>query len=450
MAVQLEELADDTARLTVDVSAHEIHHAVEHAANDLAASAKIPGFRKGKVPMQVLIQRVGKERLYAEAIESHIGGWFWNAAAQARIRPVAQPSYDYELPESDDAPWQFSATVPVQPKPDLPDWHGLEVPSAEAEVPEELVEQSLQELQTTAADLSPVNDRAAQPGDVLVIDLVLGDDTRRNYVVELGSGRLAQQLETALVGASTGEKRSVPIPVSDEETSIVHATLNEIHEKVLPPLDDDFARKVSEFDTLDALRADLEQTLREQIEAEIDVAVRAGAVDQLVEAAKVQIGGPLVEVRTRELLNGLARSVERRGISLDQYLALSGRTPEQLVAGLHAEAEQSVARELVLEALADQENVTVEDDEVDELVREQSGDLGEDELAETLLELRETGGYERLREDLRLRKALDLLAAGVKRIPVDLARARESIWTPEKENRQTGAKLWTPGSKEPV
>src|SRR6266545_744087 len=337
MQAQVEELGDNKIRLTVEVSAHDLEHAVEHAASDLAAAAKIPGFRKGKVPMPVLLQRVGKDRLYAEAVESHISGWFWNAAAEARLRPIDQPEYAYELPESDDGPWRFAATVAVQPKPELPDWRELEVPSAEAEIPDELVEQALSDLQTTAADLSPVDDRGAQPGDVLVIDLELKDDARRDYVVELGSGRLAQQLETALAGASVGDKRSVPIPVSEEETSIVHATVKEISEKVLPPADDQFARKISEFDTIDELRADLERELREQLEQEIEGAVRAAAVDTLVEAAKVEAGGPLVEARTRELLNGLARSVERRGVSLEQYLSLSGRTPEQLVSGLRAE-----------------------------------------------------------------------------------------------------------------
>ena len=450
MQAQVEELGDNKIRLTVEVSAHDLEHAVEHAASDLAAAAKIPGFRKGKVPMPVLLQRVGKDRLYAEAVESHISGWFWNAAAEARLRPIDQPEYAYELPESDDGPWRFAATVAVQPKPELPDWRELEVPSAEAEIPDELVEQALSDLQTTAADLSPVDDRGAQPGDVLVIDLELKDDARRDYVVELGSGRLAQQLETALAGASVGDKRSVPIPVSEEETSIVHATVKEISEKVLPPADDQFARKISEFDTIDELRADLERELREQLEQEIEGAVRAAAVDTLVEAAKVEAGGPLVEARTRELLNGLARSVERRGVSLEQYLSLSGRTPEQLVSTLRAEAAQSVARELVLEAVADEADITISDEEVDALVREQTEDASDEELTATLQELRENGGYERLREDLRLRAALDKLASEVKRIPVELARARESIWTPEKEKPATPAKLWTPGSKEPV
>jgi len=225
--------------------------------------------------------------------------------------------------------------------------------------------------------------------------------------------------------------------------------VKEIHEKVLPPLDDELARKVSEFDTLDELKGDVERTLREQLEAELEGQFRTAAIDALVAAAKVEAGGPLVESRTRELLNGLARSVERRGMSLDTYLSLSGRSPDQLVEALRAEAGRSVARELVLEAIADQAGIAVSDSEVDALVREQVED-GEEEFEEALSKLRESGAYERLREDLRLRSALDRLASEVKRIPVELAEARESLWTPEKDKPDTSAKLWTPGSKEPA
>ena len=450
MQAQVEELGDNKVRLTVDVPSADVKHAVDHAASDLAESVKIPGFRKGKVPLPVLVQRIGRDRIYAEAVESHIGNWFWNAAAQTRIRPVDQPEYGYELPLSDE-PWQFTATVAVQPKPELPDWSTLEVPAPEADIPDELVEQAVQQLQETAADLSQVDDRPAQPGDVLVLDLVMVDDARRNYAVELGSGRLAPELETALVGVATGASASVDIPVSESETSPVDVTLNEIHEKVLPPLDDELARKVSEFETLDALRQNIERDLREQLEAELEAQFRTAAVDALVEATKVDPGGPLVEVRTRELLNSLARSVERRGLSLDAYLAVSGRTPDQLVETLRAEAARSVARELVLETLAERAGITVPDSEVDELVREQVDDNdGDEDFEATVAQLHETGAYERLREDLRLRAALDRLAGDVKRIPVELAEARESIWTPEKEKPDTSAKLWTPGSKEPA
>src|SRR4029077_2953062 len=119
---QVEELPENRVRLTVQVPSHDVHHAVEHAAEDLAQSVKVPGFRKGKVPRQVLLQRVGRERLMTEAVESHIGGWFGNAAARARLRPVEQPDYDFQLPDSADEDWEFTATVAVQAKPELPDW----------------------------------------------------------------------------------------------------------------------------------------------------------------------------------------------------------------------------------------------------------------------------------------------------------------------------------------
>src|SRR5712691_1294783 len=128
---QVEELADNRVRLSVEVPSADVKHAVEHAASDLAGSLRIPGFRKGKVPMPVLLARVGRERLYTEAVESHIGSWFRNAASRSRIHPVAQPEYGYDLPASDDEPFHFTATVPIQPKPELPDWKELEVPFPE-------------------------------------------------------------------------------------------------------------------------------------------------------------------------------------------------------------------------------------------------------------------------------------------------------------------------------
>ena len=165
MHAQVEELAENRVRLTVEVPREDVHHAVEHAADDLAKSVKIPGFRKGKVPRPVLLQRVGKERLYAEAIESHIAGWFWNAAARTNVRPVEAPEYDFQLPDSDDQPFAFTATVAVQAKPELADWTKLEVPYQEVEVPHELVEEELQALQSTVAELAPVEGRPAQPDD---------------------------------------------------------------------------------------------------------------------------------------------------------------------------------------------------------------------------------------------------------------------------------------------
>jgi trigger factor len=450
MATQVEELPDNKVRLTVEVPQADLRHAVEHATHDLAESVKVPGFRKGKVPPQVLEARIGRERIFTEAVESHIGGWFLNAAAGTRIRPVAAPEYDYDLPTSEDDEFSFTATVAVQPKPEPADWSRLEVPYAEPEVPSEVVDQELEALRETVAELAPVEDRAARTGDVLVIDaLDENGEGQRDLVVELGSGRLVEEIERALTGASPGETREVEFETADDSTAKATVEVKEIKEKVLPELDDELARAASEFDTLEELRADIQQRIRDVLEEEAETQYRAAAVDTLVEASDVKVGGPLVEARTRELLNGLGRSLEARGINADTYLQLSGQTAEQLVQRMSAEAALSVARELVLEAVADQLGLEVEDAEIEELIREQA-ELAEDDSDEAVKQVFDSGRQEVLRADLRLRKALDRVAAETKRVPADAARAREDIWTPDKETQPTETKLWTPGSKEPA
>jgi trigger factor len=450
MAVQVEELADNKVRLKVDVPREDMRHAVEHATSDLAGSVKIPGFRQGKVPEQVLRARLGQERLMTEAVESHIGGWFWNAAASTRIRPITQPQYDYELPSSDNDEWTFTATVDVQPKPDVADWTDLEVPYAEAEIPSELVDQEIEALRESVADLAPVEGRPAQTGDVVVVDAVEeSGEAQRDLVLELGSGRLLEEVERALTGASAGDTRAVEYSLPDGSSRATQVTLKEIKEKVLPPADDDLARAASEFDTSDELRTDIESRLREQLEDELDAAFRAEAVDRLVEASNATASGPLVDARARELLNQLGRSLDRRGISADLYLQVTGQTPEQLAEGVRAEAAQSVARELILEAAADKLDIEISDDEVEELIREQAEAAGEDS-DEVVGQIRESGRFETLRADLRLKETLDRIVSEVKRISPDLAQARDKLWTPDKETAPTETKLWTPASKEPA
>jgi len=450
MAMQVEELPDNKVRLRVEVPPADLRHAVEHATHDLADSVKVPGFRKGKVPPQVLEARIGRERIFTEAVESHIGGWFLNAAANTRIRPVAAPEYDYDLPTSEDDEFSFTATVAVQPKPEPADWSQLEVPYAEPEVPGEVVDQELEALRETVAELAPVEDRPARTGDVLVIDaLDENGEGQRDLVVELGSGRLVEEIERALTGASPGETKEIEFETADDSTAKATVEVKEIKEKVLPELDDALARAASEFDTLEDLRADIEQRIRDVLEEEAETQYRAAAVDTLVEASDVRVGGPLVEARTRELLNGLGRTLETRGINAETYLQLSGQTAEQLVQRMSAEAALSVARELVLEVVADQLGLEVEDAEIEELIREQA-ELSEDDPDEAVKQVFDSGRQEVLRADLRLRKALDRVASETKRVPAEVARAREDIWTPDKETQPAETKLWTPGSKEPA
>jgi trigger factor len=449
MQTQVEELADSRVRLDVEVPREDVRHAVDHAASDLAQTLRIPGFRRGKVPMPVLVARVGRERLYSEAVESHIGGWFRSAAARTGIRPIAQPEYGYDLPTSPDESFRFTATVAVQAKPELPDWTQLEVPRIEPEIPEEAIEQALQPVRASVADLAPVQGRPAREGDTVVADFFADGEADRERIAELGAGRFLPEIEQALVGLAVGESAEVE-QEGPEGPLELRMTVNEIWEPLLPPLDDELARKASEFETLAELRADAEARLGDQLEREADNAFRAAVADALVEASDVEPSEQLVRARASALVRALAESLERRGLTLETYLALTNEQPGQLEQRLLAEASQSIARELVLEAAADQLEIDVSDDDVEAMIREEAEATGED--AEEAVEvLQSTGRFEQLREDLRLRRALDRVAADVQPISTDLAAARDKLWTPEKEEQEktpANTKLWTPGSKE--
>jgi len=449
VSTQVQEVGENRVRLTVEVSPDQVKHAVEHALSDLAESVKIPGFRSGKIPQQVLVSRLGKDRIYREAVDSHIGGWFWSAVSRNRVRPIAEPEYEFELPGTADDGWSFAATVEVQALPEIGDWTQLQVPRMELDVPQEAIAAELEALQESVAELAPANGRAAREGDTLVVDLVdPAGEAQRDTVVELGAGRLTGELEAALLGASAGETKDVSFERGDGTSGTVEVTVREVQEKILPPLDDELARAASEFDTLNELKESIESTLRAQLDEEIDAAYRVAAVDALVEESKVQPAPPLVSSRAADLLTGFVRSLERRGVSLETYLAASGANPQEIQRQFVLEAAISIARELALEALAERAGIEVSDDELKAYLREEAKEAGED--SEALVEdVWEHGQQESIREDLRLRAALDRLAADVTPIAPDLAEARDKLWTPGKEKPEGETKLWIPGSKEP-
>ena len=435
-------------RLEIEVPEEDVKHALEHAANDLAGSLRIPGFRKGKAPVKVVTARIGREALWEEAMRSHVDGWFWAAAETSGVRPVSSPEVEAgDGPPDEGETFRFTATVAVVPSPKIGDWQELEVPAPEAELPGELVDAELERVRETVAELAPV-ERPVQPGDAVVIDLD-GDEpgtTQRDYVVEVGSGRLVDEIEAALVGMAPGDKKEVTFELAEDRRATVQVTAREIKEKILPPLDDELARAATEFETLAELRADIEARLGEQLESELEAQLRQDAVDALVGASSFDGLEPMVERRTAELATGFVRSIEGRGLSLEAYMAMTGQTQEQLVARLRAESEASLKRELILEAVAEDLGLEVGDEEIEALVREQAEEAGEDP-EQVLAAVREGRGFEQLRGDLRMRKALDEVVARVKRIPVELARAREKLWTPEKEKGPAETTLWTPGSE---
>jgi len=449
----VEELPESKVRLEIEVPEAAVSHAFEHAASDLAGSLKVPGFRKGKVPIPVVIARVGRDAVAEEAVRSHIDGWFWDAASTAGVRPVAGPEVEWEALPEQGGTFQFTATVPVAPKPVLGDWTSLEVPAPEPIVPEEAVDAELERIRDSVAELVPVTGRAVEEGDTVVLDLIAVEpgsepSEHRDYVAELGSGYLAEELEREIPGMDEGETKDVELERGDEEPGgTVTVTVKEIKEKVLPALDDELARSSSEFDTLAELRADIEERLTEQLEEELDLRFREDALDALVDASTFEGIDPLVERRAASLLSALVRSLQQRGINPETYLTMTGQSAESLQASSRAEAERAIKRELVLEAVADEKQIEVSDSEIEELIRDEAQDAEQDP-DETVEAMRERGAFDQIRGDLRMRKALDEIAGSTGKISVDLAHAREKLWTPEKEKGGSGMKIWTPGSEE--
>jgi len=439
MEAQLERLEGDRVRLTVEVPAAEVHHAVEHATSDLADRVRVPGFRPGKVPRQVLVQRIGRDRVYSEAVESHIGSWFWSAARTNRLRPKEPPAYDYQLPAGDSESWSFTAEFPNQGAVEPADWTKLEVPRLEPEVTDEVVDSELSVLQRTVATLSPVEGRLAREGDVAVVDIISDEGPgQKDYVVDVGDDRLLPELEDAIRHLLVGDTDTVAI--GEQNISV---TLKELYERVLPPLDDSLATSASEFDTFDELRADIVAGIEAQLQKEADARFRVAAVDELLKASKVEVPSLVIDVRTRDLLNAFIRQLELRGIDAVAYLRAAGIGGAELEQRFREEAEHSIGRELVLEGVADKLGIEVTDDDI-------RTDLIEDgEAEEDVDEFIEAGGADRVRDDLRLKKAVDRVAAEVTPISQELANARESIWTPGKEEGGAAEKtLWTPGGKE--
>jgi trigger factor len=443
---KVEELPESRVRLDVEVPEEDVAHAFEHAASDMAESLRLPGFRKGKAPVPVVVARVGRDAVWQEALRGHLDSWFWSAAETSGIRPVASPEVEFDGLPDDGGTFRFRATVAVMPKPEVADWTTLEVPFAEAEVPAEAVDAELDRLRDAVAELAPVEDRAVREGDTVVLD-ILGEGVppQRDYVTEVGADRLVNEIDDALPGMERGATKSVDIQGAEGQLP-VDVTVKEIKEKVLPEADDELARSASEFETLEELRAEIESRLLEQLTEELEIRFREAAVDALVNASEVETVEPLVERRTAELWSGIARSLQMRGISTETYLTMTGQSADDVVGRLRAEAEQSLARELVLDAAASKLGVEVPDQEIDDLIESQSEEG--DDIEESRRLLQENGGYERIRADLRLKRALDEIVAGVKRIPVELAAARDKLWTPEKEKEGTKMNIWTPGSEE--
>jgi trigger factor len=438
------ELDDSRVRVDVQVPAEALESALRSAAADLGREIRVPGFRSGKVPPEVVLRQVGREAVMDEALRRGLPGWYEEAVADAGITTVGDPQLDLsDLPEKG-LPLAFTIEVGVVPPAKLGEYKGLEVGRREPSVDPQEVQAELGRMRESLASLDTV-DRAAGEGDFVVVDFLGTVDGEpfeggeaRGQLVELGAGRLIPGFEEQLQGVSAGDEREVEVTFPDEyqaehlagRDAAFEVQVKEVKEKRLPELDDDFAEQAGGFDSLDELRAELEERIGQADARAIEGEFREAAVDAAVAASTIEIPHELVHAKAHDMWHRTARRMASQGIDPQQYLTMTGKTEEELATEAEPDAEQALKREAA------------------QALREAAGpDASDKQLKRALKRARKQGAEEALRDDIAMRKAVDLLVESAKPIPVEQAAAREKLWTPEKERAAEGAgELWTPGS----
>jgi trigger factor len=417
------------------------------------------------VPPQVVLQRVGREAVLDEAVRRALPDWYEEALSDAHLATVGDPRVNMgDLPDKG-SPLSFTIEVGIRPEATLGDYKGLEVGRREPEVAKEDVDAELDRLRDSTASLDTV-ERPAQNGDFVVLDFIGRIDGEpfeggegRGYLLELGSGRLIPGFEEQLVGASAGEERDVTVTFPDDyageavagKEAVFSTTVKEVKEKRLPELDDDFASEAGGFDTLDELRADIESKLERAEERSIDSEFREAVVDAAAQGAKLDLPKELIHSKAHEMWHETAHRLQRQGVDPERYLQLVNKTEEELAVEAEPEAERALRREAVLAAIVEAEGIETSDDEVLDALREaatRSGGQppGEEALRKSFERAKEHGRDDALREDIAMRKAVDLLVENAKPISVEQAKARDKLWTPDKGAEERQSEIWTPGS----
>jgi trigger factor len=459
---KITELPDSRVRLEAEVSSEEIESSLNRAATQLGRELRIPGFRKGKVPPGMVIQRVGRETVLEQAVRDSLPAWYEQAILVSDIKAVGDPKLELdELPTAGE-PLSFSIEISVTPNAKLGKYKELEVGKREPSVPAEAIDQEVERLRDAFARVESV-DRPIESGDFAVVDFVGSVDGEqfqggeaRDYLLEIGGGRLVEGFEEQLIGARAGEKRTVEVDFGADyhaedlrgKHAVFEVEVKDVKEKELPELDDEFASEASEFDTLAELRADIESKLEHAQEHSLEDEFREAVVDAVAAEAQIDLPDELVASGAEEMWMRTEQMLARQGMDPDSYLKASGKTREEVIEEAKPDAASRLARESVLEAVVEAEQISVTDEELLEVLKGMAE--RENMKPEKLLErLKSTGRDVPLRRDLSLRKAIDFLVENAKPIEMEKAKAREKLWTPGKERDPGSSQLWTPGDEPP-
>jgi trigger factor len=431
LKTNLEEIEKHKVLLKVEVPSKEVDKAIKSACKEIAEKIRVPGFRPGKIPSKVVKSRVGMETIYNEVVQKMLPVYYRKAVEKEGIDPITQPEVDVVQIEEGKS-LKFNATVEVKPEAKLGDYKGVKVTKEKVEIEEEWVDQQLQILQNRFAQLEPV-ERAAKKGDSVLINFegkVNGKPfeggSAEDYLLEIGSNTFIGDFEKQLEGTKKGEIREVftefPKGYGNQELAGKKAYFKvlakEVKQKILPELNDDFAKDVSEFDTLDELRKDIRDKLSGNKEQQIDFNMRMDVLDKVVEGTEIELPETMIKDRKEFKIKDVAASLQKQGISLDDYLKSSNQGREEFEGHAEKEAIEELKREAVLEAVAKLENLEITDEETDNEIKRLAESMNKDP-EESTKAAKAQGTYEFFRGNLLSRKAWNWLVDNAKVTEVD-------------------------------
>lgn len=421
MSLQVEKLEKNMAKLTIEVSAEEFEEAIQKAYLKNRGKITIPGFRKGKAPRKMIEKMYGAGIFYEDAVNDLLPAAYDKEVEACDLEIVSQPKIDVTQVEAGQ-PLIFTAEVALKPEVKLGEYKGIEVEKKNIEVTEEEIQAEIDKERENNSRVIDVDDRAVENGDMVKLDfegfvdgVAFEGGKGEDYDLTIGSGSFIPGFEEQLVGVKIGEDTEVNVTFPEEyhapelagKAAVFKCKVNEIKVKELPEADDDFAKDVSEFDTLDEYKEDVKKNLTEKKEKEAKTAKEMAVVEKIVENAEMEIPDPMVDEQVRRMADDFANRIQSQGLSVEQYFQFTGMTAEKLLEQMRPEAVKRIQNSLVLEAVAEAEQIEISDERLEEeLVKmAEAYKIELDKLKEMVSE----DAKAQIKKDLAVQAAVDLV-----------------------------------------
>ena len=422
MSLQVEKLEKNMAKLTIEVSAEDLDKAMEKAYQKQKSRISLPGFRKGKAPRKMIESMYGKGVFMEDAVNSLVPQEYTKALGECDLEIVSQPEINVTQMEPGKA-LIFTADVAVKPEVTLGDYKGVEVPKSEITVTDEEVDAEVKKEQDKNARTVAVEDRAAANGDITTIDfegfvdgVAFEGGKGTDYALTLGSGTFIPGFEDQLVGANAGDHVEVKVTFPEEyqakelagKEAVFQCDVKKIKTKEVPELDDEFAKDVSEFDTLAEYKEDVKKKLTEKKEKEARTAKENAAVDKAIENAQMDIPELMTKTECRQMMDDFSRRMQQQGLSMEQYFQFTGQSMDKMMEDMKPQALKRIQTRLVLEKVAEAENIQPSEEEITEEIQKMADayKMEADKIREAIGE----SGLEQMKKDMAVQKAVTVIA----------------------------------------